>query len=77
MDRKEALMKLISGNERYINETCKIGDISPEIRKSTTENGQHPFAIVITCADARVIPEAIFSCGIGELFVIRVAGNVI
>jgi carbonic anhydrase len=77
MDRKEALMKLISGNERYINETCKIGDISPEIRKDTTENGQHPFAIVITCADARVIPEAIFSCGIGELFVIRVAGNVI
>ena len=77
MDRKEALMKLISGNERYINETCKIGDISPEIRKDTTENGQHPFAIVITCSDARVIPEAIFSSGIGELFVIRVAGNVI
>jgi carbonic anhydrase len=53
------------------------GDVSPEIRMDTAENGQHPYAIVITCSDSRVIPESIFSAGIGELFVVRVAGNVI
>ena len=53
------------------------GDISPEIRLRTSRNGQEPYAIIITCSDSRVIPESIFSAGIGELFVIRVAGNVI
>lgn len=43
----------------------------------TKEHGQHPYAIVVTCSDSRVIPESIFSAGIGDLFVIRVAGNVI
>ena len=40
-------------------------------------NGQKPYAIIITCSDSRVIPENIFMTGIGELFVIRIAGNVI
>ena len=40
-------------------------------------HGQHPYAIVVTCSDSRVIPESIFSAGIGDLFVIRLAGNVI
>ena len=52
------------------------GNISPEIRKETCENGQSPYAIIIACSDSRVIPESIFTAGIGELFVIRVAGNV-
>lgn len=43
----------------------------------TAEYGQHPYAIVIYCSDSRVIPEQIFSASIGELFVIRVAGNVL
>ena len=74
---EEALLKLQQGNEKYLNASVGSGDISPEIRRDTCENGQHPYAIVVTCSDSRVIPESIFSAGIGELFVIRVAGNVI
>lgn len=73
----EALEKLRSGNEIYIDSKANGGDISACIRKETFINGQHPYAIIITCSDSRVIPEHIFSAGIGELFVIRVAGNVI
>ena len=43
----------------------------------TSQHGQAPYAIIVTCSDSRVIPENIFSAGIGELFVIRLAGNVI
>lgn len=77
LSAEEALAKLKQGNESYKNASANPGDISPAIRKDTCENGQHPYAIVITCSDSRVIPEGIFSAGIGELFVIRVAGNVI
>ena len=72
-----ALKRLREGNERYLEAETGSGNISPAIRKDTCENGQHPFAILVTCSDSRVIPESIFSAGIGELFVIRVAGNVI
>ena len=72
----EAKKRLIDGNNRYLA-TAGVGDISHERRRDTAENGQHPYAIVITCSDSRVIPESIFSAGIGELFVIRVAGNVL
>lgn len=73
---EEALLKLQKGNEEYMTSTTGKGDISPAVRKDTCENGQHPYAIVVTCSDSRVIPESIFSAGIGELFTIRVAGNV-
>ena len=72
----DALEKLKEGNQRYLETTTNPGDISPKIRQYTCENGQSPYAIVVTCSDSRVIPEGIFSAGIGELFVIRVAGNV-
>ena len=74
---KEIFYKLQSGNHSYVTSKINPGDISPAIRKDTKVNGQHPYAIVITCSDSRVIPEAIFSTGIGEIFTIRVAGNVI
>lgn len=73
----EALQRLRQGNEKYLEASVNPGNISPAVRKDTYENGQHPYAIIITCSDSRVIPEGIFSAGIGELFVIRVAGNVI
>lgn len=73
----EALLRLKEGNEKYLNASTCSGDISPAIRKDTYENGQYPYAIVVTCSDSRVIPESMFMTGIGELFVIRVAGNVI
>ena len=67
---------LCAGNRRYLAGQA-AGDVSEAIRRETAENGQHPKAIVIACSDSRVIPEAIFSAGIGELFTIRVAGNVL
>ncbi len=72
----EAMDKLKKGNEAYLSATSNTGDISPAIRKKTCDEGQAPYAIVITCSDSRVIPESIFMAGIGELFTIRVAGNV-
>lgn len=74
---EEAMELLIKGNEKYVNALQGIGDVSPQARERTLTGGQHPYAIIISCADSRVIPEAIFSAGIGDLFVIRVAGNVI
>ncbi len=74
---REALEKLKEGNARYLDSCVNMGDISLKIRKKTCREGQHPYAVLIACADSRVIPESIFSAGIGELFVIRVAGNVI
>ena len=73
----EAKSRLIEGNKRFINATSNPGDVSLERRVDTLKNGQHPYAIVLCCSDSRQVPEAIFSAGIGELFVIRVAGNVV
>ena len=72
-----ALERLKEGNRIYINSSKGEGDISPEKRLDTYKNGQKPYAVIVGCADSRVIPESIFSAGIGELFVIRVAGNVV
>ena len=59
-------VRLKNGNARY-------RALDDARRIDTAENGQHPYAIVICCSDSRVIPEKIFSVGLGELFVIRVA----
>lgn len=74
---KDALEKLMEGNKRYITSVFNTSDISQAKRLAALANGQAPYAIVITCSDSRVIPENIFMTGIGELFVIRIAGNVI
>ena len=63
--------KLNDGNSRYQQTADKT------LLQWTTANGQHPYAIVICCSDSRVIPEQIFSASVGDLFVIRVAGNVL
>ena len=63
--------RLNAGNERY----RETGDAAR--RLDTAQNGQHPYAIVICCSDSRVIPEQIFDARIGDLFVIRIAGNVL
>lgn len=77
MKNPDIIEKLKKGNALYMESRRSEGDISPELRRRTADAGQHPYAIVITCSDSRVIPEAVFSAGIGELFVIRVAGNVL
>ena len=77
MHNQDILERLKKGNADYMGAKANPGDVSLEKRKDTTDNGQHPYAIVVCCSDSRVIPEAIFSAGIGEIFTIRVAGNVI
>ena len=72
-----ALEKLISGDHKYLADTINHAELTPEIRWDTAVNGQHPYAVIVTCSDARVPPEHIFSAGIGDLFVIRHAGNLI
>ncbi|MCP4144359.1 MAG: carbonic anhydrase [bacterium] len=69
---KDALQKLIDGNKRYVT-----GDNSLHTHKSDLVDGQKPFAVVIGCSDSRVAPEIVFDQGSGELFVVRVAGNVV
>ena len=71
------LNRLTEGNRRFLGAVSPIGDVSPAVRLETAESGQKPYAIVLACSDSRVMPESIFSAGLGELFVIRVAGNVL
>lgn len=73
---EEAVERLRNGNREYIGSEKCAGSISLARRRETAINGQVPYAVVISCSDSRVIPENIFSAGIGDLFVIRVAGNV-
>lgn len=73
----EVLDYLLEGNGLYVNADRNSGDVSLAVRGDTAKNGQHPYATVVTCSDSRVPAEHIFSAGIGELFVIRTAGNVI
>lgn len=74
---RSLLDTLTEGNRQFLSAESGIGDVSPARRLDTARNGQHPAAIVIACSDSRVMPESIFSAGLGELFVIRVAGNVL
>lgn len=71
----QALQRLIEGNERF-----RRGEIRfPSLVRETLQdlaNSQQPFATILGCADSRVPPELIFDSGLGELFVVRVAGNV-
>ena len=76
MTAQEALQKLKDGNLRFVaGKHHHTGDTLTEVKKLAA--GQKPYAIILTCSDSRVPPEILFDTGIGELFVIRVAGNVI
>ena len=77
VDKEMALVKLKEGNKRYVEEKSNHGNLDKSRRKETAENGQHPYATIIGCSDSRVPIENIFDAGIGELFIIRVAGNVV
>ena len=73
----EALARLAEGNRIYVEALDHHRDLSPKRVRDLFENGQRPFATIVTCADSRVVPEHIFMAGLGEVFVIRVAGNVV
>jgi carbonic anhydrase len=72
---EEALRALRESNERFAADAPFRPDIGTS-RRTETARGQGPFASVVSCADSRVAPELVFSRGIGELFVVRTAGNV-
>lgn len=76
MNAKESLKKLEVGNSIYVEALTNKSNISKQLRKETSQNGQHPYAVVLTCSDSRVVPEHIFTCGVGDIFTVRVAGNV-
>lgn len=70
---KEELEKLLRGNQNFVNGTPTAKNMCLETLRKYAFH-QEPYAIVLSCSDSRVVPEIIFDCGIGELFVIRVAG---
>ncbi len=72
----QALARLMEGNERYVHAKMRHPDESPARRQQLIA-AQHPFAIILGCADSRVAPELLFDEGLGDLFVIRVAGNIV
>jgi carbonic anhydrase len=72
----EALMQIKIGNARYASGKPKFPHVTGDRRKETAEGGQHPVATIISCSDSRVPPEYLFDQGIGDIFVVRVAGNV-
>ncbi len=72
----EALQELIEGNQRYVEEKSAHHGEKMK-RRAEVANVQRPFAVIISCSDSRVPPEIIFDQGIGDLFVVRVAGNIL
>ncbi len=73
---EDALSKLMDGNKRFVSGSLAQKDVG-EGRRKELAGGQSPFAIVVTCSDSRVAPEIIFDEGLGDIFVVRVAGNVL
>ncbi len=71
----EALQRLMRGNQRFVAELA-LNPSQTRARREQTAGGQMPFAIILGCSDSRVTPEYVFDQGIGDLFVVRVAGNV-
>jgi carbonic anhydrase len=71
-----AIAKLLAGNARYASKSMSSEKPTAKARAATAQ-GQHPFAIVVGCADSRTSPEIIFDQNIGDLFVIRTAGNLV
>ena len=74
---EKALERLREGNRRFASSTVNRQTLSWEARRAELVNGQAPFAIILGCSDSRAPAELIFDQGLGDLFVIRVAGNIV
>ncbi len=73
----DALALLQEGNRRFTSETSSRDGFSSRLRRIETASGQQPFAAILGCSDSRVPVEIVFDQGLGDLFVIRVAGNIV
>jgi carbonic anhydrase len=74
---QEALERLRAGNRRFVSGTRSLDSLASQAHRPELANGQAPFAIILGCADSRVPAEIVFDQGLGDLFVIRVAGNIV
>src|SRR5262245_6203977 len=72
----EVLARLRDGNDRFVNGRARFPTVQKEILAQLAK-GQQPYATILGCSDSRVPPELVFDAGFGELFIVRVAGNVI
>ncbi|MEZ6015939.1 MAG: carbonic anhydrase [Planctomycetota bacterium] len=73
----ESLERLKSGNERFATNVRSLDAMLSHARRPDFTDGQNPFAIILGCSDSRVPAEVVFDQGLGDLFVIRVAGNIV
>ncbi|MDC0575951.1 carbonic anhydrase [Nitrosomonadaceae bacterium] len=74
---EEALRRLRKGNKRFVSDSSVFNKISHKSRHHSLTEDQDPFAIILGCSDSRAPSEIIFDQGLGDLFVIRVAGNIV
>ena len=72
----EALARLVAGNARFMRGEARFPTVQKEVLAELAR-GQRPYATILGCSDSRVPPELVFDAGFGELFIVRVAGNVI
>lgn len=75
MTQNDIINRLKEGNERFVSDKLD-GKLQNSGRREELVAGQQPHSIILSCADSRVVPELVFDSGLGELFVVRVAGNV-
>jgi len=73
----EALQRLQEGNKRFVSGVRSIDSLVKQMQRQDFVDGQAPFAIILGCSDSRVPAELVFDQGLGDLFVIRVAGNIV
>lgn len=77
MGHQQALARLREGNQRFVNNVRSVEALVSQHQRASLVGGQKPFAVVLSCSDSRVPSELVFDCGLGDLFVVRVAGNVV
>ncbi|MGB0806588.1 MAG: carbonic anhydrase [Salibacteraceae bacterium] len=75
MNIEQIESRLKEGNDRFVNDKLE-GKLQNSNRRGELTGGQNPYAILLSCADSRVVPELTFDAGLGEIFTVRVAGNV-
>jgi Carbonic anhydrase len=76
LSAEEGLRRLVEGNKRFVSGKARFPTVCKETLAALAK-GQQPYATILGCADSRVPPELIFDANFGELFIIRVAGNII
>src|SRR5665213_3893862 len=73
----DAFLRLRDGNRRFVSSSSAATALTDQTRRVEVAAGQEPFAIILGCSDSRVPAEIVFDQGLGDLFVIRVAGNIV